>query len=48
MSNFKNKIVVITGGNSGIVLSAALQFKIQGAIVVTNARNEERKDETLR
>ncbi|MCA6078965.1 SDR family oxidoreductase [Fulvivirga sedimenti] len=48
MSNFKNKIVVITGGNSGIGLSAAVQFKNQGAIVVTNARNEERKTETLR
>ncbi len=47
MNNFKNKVVVITGGNSGIGLSAARHFKSQGAQVITNARNDKRKEETL-
>lgn len=47
MSNFENKTVVITGGNSGIGLATAQKFKAAGARVITNARNEARKAETL-
>jgi len=47
MSNFQDKVVVISGGNSGIGLSTARQFKEHGAIVITNARNESRRQETL-
>ena len=47
MNNFENKTIVITGGNSGIGLSAARQFKAQGGHVITNARNETRKQQTL-
>ncbi len=47
MSRFKNKVVVISGGNSGIGLSTAKLFKTHGALVITNARSEERKTETL-
>lgn len=37
----KNKIAVITGGNSGIGLAAAHEFKAQGARVVIIGRNAE-------
>lgn len=47
MNQFENKVVVITGGNSGIGLATAQKFKAAGARVITNARNEQRKTETL-
>lgn len=47
MKSFENNVVVITGGNSGIGLASAVQFKAAGARVITNARNETRKAETL-
>ena len=47
MKTFKDKSVVITGGNSGIGLAAARQFKQAGAYVITNARNSRRREETL-
>ncbi len=37
----QNKIAVITGGNSGIGLAAAVEFKAQGARVVIIGRNAE-------
>ena len=36
----KNKVVVVTGGNSGIGLAAAKEFKAQGAHVVIAGRDE--------
>ena len=39
MSQFTNKIVVITGGNSGIGLAAAQEFERKGARVVVTGRN---------
>jgi NAD(P)-dependent dehydrogenase (short-subunit alcohol dehydrogenase family) len=39
MSQFTNKIVVITGGNSGIGLAAAQEFERKGALVVVTGRN---------
>jgi NAD(P)-dependent dehydrogenase (short-subunit alcohol dehydrogenase family) len=39
MSRFANKVVVITGGNSGIGLAAARRFKGEGATVVISGRD---------
>jgi NAD(P)-dependent dehydrogenase (short-subunit alcohol dehydrogenase family) len=39
MSRFANKVVVITGGNSGIGLAAARRFKDEGATVVISGRD---------
>jgi NAD(P)-dependent dehydrogenase (short-subunit alcohol dehydrogenase family) len=39
MSRFDGKIVVITGGNSGIGLAAAQQFEAEGARVVVTGRD---------
>src|SRR5271168_456004 len=39
MGRFANKIVVITGGTSGIGLAAARQFIKEGATVVVSGRN---------
>ncbi|MEO5668619.1 MAG: glucose 1-dehydrogenase [Bdellovibrionota bacterium] len=36
----KNKVAVITGGNSGIGLATAREFKAQGASVVISGRDE--------
>ena len=47
MSKLKGKVVVITGGNSGIGLASARLFREQGARVIVNARTEERLQETL-
>jgi NAD(P)-dependent dehydrogenase (short-subunit alcohol dehydrogenase family) len=40
MSRFANKVVVITGGNSGIGLAAARRFKGEGASVVISGRDQ--------
>ena len=37
----ENKIALITGGNSGIGLATAKQFKAEGATVIVTARSEE-------
>lgn len=42
----KNKVAVITGGNSGIGLAAAKLFVVQGATVIVNARTEKRLEES--
>lgn len=46
MKNLSGKVVVITGGNSGIGLASAHAFKAAGARVIVNARNEKRLKET--
>ncbi len=47
MKDLKDNVVVITGGNSGIGLATTELFKGKGAKVITNARSEQRKAETL-
>ena len=41
MENLKNKIAVITGGNSGIGYATAKQLKAQGATVIITGRRTE-------
>jgi len=41
MENLKNKIAVITGGNSGIGYAAAKELKAQGAMVIITGRRSE-------
>ncbi|MBE8728275.1 SDR family oxidoreductase [Flavobacterium hungaricum] len=41
MNTSENKIVVITGGNSGIGYAAAKQFKAEGATVIITGRRKE-------
>ena len=40
MEKFKNKVVVITGGNSGIGYATAREFKAQGATVIITGKRE--------
>lgn len=40
METFNNKVVVITGGNSGIGYATAKEFKAQGATVVITGKRE--------
>ncbi len=41
MKSFKNKIVIVTGGNSGIGYATAKEFAAQGATVVITGRRKE-------
>lgn len=41
MNAFKNKVAVVTGGNSGIGFAAAQEFKLQGAQVLITGRRKE-------
>lgn len=41
MDNLKNKVAVVTGGNSGIGYSTAKQLKEQGATVIITGRRKE-------
>ncbi|TRW21533.1 glucose 1-dehydrogenase [Flavobacterium zepuense] len=47
MSRLKNKIAVITGGNSGIGLGIALEFKNEGAKGVIVGRNQQTLDSAV-
>jgi len=42
MSNLKNKVAVITGGNSGIGYASAKELKEKGATVIITGRSAER------
>ena len=44
MEKFRNKVVVITGGNSGIGYATAKEFKAQGATVVITGKREDALD----
>jgi NAD(P)-dependent dehydrogenase (short-subunit alcohol dehydrogenase family) len=48
MSKLKDKVAVITGGNSGIGLATAREFLAQGAKVVITGRNQAAIDEAVR
>ncbi len=41
MSNFKNKVAVITGGNSGIGYATANELNAKGAKVIITGRRKE-------
>lgn len=45
MRKFKNKVVVVSGGNSGIGLASVKQFLNEGAKVVFSGRRQEALDE---
>lgn len=47
MSSLKNKVAVVTGGNSGIGFATAKEFIAQGAKVVITGRNQSAIDEAV-
>ncbi len=48
MSKLKNKVAVITGGNSGIGFATARQFIAEGARVVITGRNQQAIDDAVK
>lgn len=48
MSSFEDKVVLVTGGGSGIGRAAALAFARRGAQVIVTGRRKEAGDETVR
>jgi NAD(P)-dependent dehydrogenase (short-subunit alcohol dehydrogenase family) len=48
MSNFDNKVVVVTGGTSGIGLATARAFTTQGAVVYITGRRQEALDAAVK
>ncbi|MDV6253793.1 SDR family NAD(P)-dependent oxidoreductase [Vibrio sp. EA2] len=47
MNTFKDKVVVITGGATGIGFSFAKRFGQEGAIIVISGRRENRLQEAV-
>lgn len=47
MMRFKDKIVLVVGGNSGIGLSSAQEFAKEGAIVIVTGRSQRTLDEAV-
>src|SRR5450631_4113571 len=48
MKTFEGKVVIVTGGSSGLGAAAALQFARQGASVVIAARRSDKSAEVVR
>src|SRR5712691_529269 len=48
MGKLEGKVAVVTGGNSGIGLATAKEFKEQGAQVVITGRDQQSLDEAVR
>lgn len=48
MSEFKNKVVIVTGGTSGIGLATAKAFAAQGAHVFITGRRQEALDQAVK
>jgi len=46
MTNFKDKVVIITGGGEGIGRALALEFFEKGATIIINDINEHNLEET--
>ncbi|MEL7003718.1 MAG: SDR family NAD(P)-dependent oxidoreductase, partial [Bacteroidota bacterium] len=44
MNNLKDKVAVVTGGNSGIGFATASKFKEHGARVIISGRSKEKVD----
>ncbi len=47
MGEFQGKVIVVTGGNSGIGKAIATQFNSEGAKVAIFGRNQDRLDKTI-
>lgn len=47
MKSFDNKVVVITGGNSGIGKAIAKSFYVQGAKVVISGRDQSKLESVV-
>jgi len=47
MGKFENKVVIVSGGNSGIGLATVQEFLNEGAKVVFSGRRQEALDETV-
>lgn len=48
MSNFENKVVIVTGGTSGIGLATAQAFSSQGAAVYITGRRQDTLDKAVK
>jgi NAD(P)-dependent dehydrogenase (short-subunit alcohol dehydrogenase family) len=48
MKTFEGKVVIVTGGSSGLGAAAALQFAREGASVVVAARRSDKSQEIVR